>query len=168
MAIAPTKDWHEVLLKKWLLWDSSAVIRIIQYEAEEIFDELKKIETTNVYIHPVQLELLATKVKADSLKRSAIMAEHLDLMPFTIKEIEMATKLQVAIGIKSQPSAADLYIGATLAGKNSDKFYMITHNIIDFPAPYFKKEGYVTLFSDIGVCSLAILSFDEMSMKKQR
>lgn len=164
MAIAAHTDWRKFLQDKWLLWDTSAVIKAIQFEADDIFEQLSNIEVANVYISPVELELLATKQKIDKLKRSEILAEHLAPMPFTIKELNMAKKLQTAIGAIGQPSAADLYVGATLAASGSDKFFMITHNISDFPAPYFKKECFITMFTDTGVCSLAILSFNKSSL----
>lgn len=164
MAIAENIDWKSLLADKWLLWDTSAIIKVIKFEGEGIFGELKNNKTENVYIHPVQLELLATKVKQDSLKRSAIMAEYLEIMPFTNKELVMARKLQTAIGTIAQPSPSDLYIGATLAASSSDKFFLITHNIKDFPAPYFVKECYITLYTDLGICSLAILSFNKTSL----
>lgn len=165
MAIAQHTDWRVVLKNNWLLWDTSAIIRAIQFEAEKIFEELEGIDVANVYISPVELELLATKNRIDKLKRSDLMAEHLSLMPFTIKELNMAKRLQAAIGSIGQPSAADLYVGATLAASGSDKFYMVTHNIVDFPAPFFRKECFITLFTDVGVCSLAVLSFDKSTLR---
>ena len=164
MAIAAHTDWREFLKNKWLLWDTSAVIKVIQFDAEDIFSELVNIKTESVYISPVELELLATKNKVDKLKRSEIMADYLFLMPFTIKELNKARVLQTAIGNIGQPSAADLYVGATLAASASDKFFMITHNIADFPAPYFKKECFITTYTDTGVCSLAVLSFNKTSL----
>lgn len=159
MAIAPVVDWRVALKDKWLLWDTSGVVKAIHYESEDIFDELATLGVTNVYIHPVELELLATNNDKDKLKRSVLLASHFIPMPFTTKELDMAKKLQAAMSSRIQPSIADLYLGATLAVKKSAKFYMITHNIKDFPAPYFKKECYVTLFDDTQVCSLAIVSF---------
>lgn len=164
MAIAPHVDWRKLLVNKWLLWDTSAIIKAIQYDAGDIFQELESIKVENVYISPVELELLATKDKAEKLRRAEIMTDHLWLMPFTIKELNRAKVLQAAIGNIGQPSAADLYVGATLAASSSDNFYMVTHNIKDFPAPYFKKECYMTFYTDTGVCSLAILRFEKTSL----
>lgn len=164
MPLAPYIDWHEFLKDKWLLWDTCALIRVIEYKAVEVFDELLHIGVQNVYIHPVQLELLATADQRKALERAATLAESLSPIRFGARELEKARQLQVAIGATSPPSAVDLYVGATLANNNADKMCMITENIKDFPSPYFHQKCYINLQDIRGSASLAILSFDKNSL----
>jgi hypothetical protein len=161
MAVAPTIDWRRFVVNKWLLWDACAIIKVIKYEAEEIFTELAKLHVTNIYINPVQLELLATVHEKDSIKRSGILAQYFDLFPFGASQLEMAKKVQLATGAISQPSPTDLYLGATLATQNPALTCLITENMKDFPADYFKRECYVTLHDNKTACSLAILTTKE-------
>ena len=158
MAVAPTIDWHSVVPSKWLLWDSSAIIRVIQYKGESIFDELQELDVVNVYIKPVELELLATSNSKESVKRSDLLDQYFDLpIPFTNNEITMASKIQVITGTIGQPSPVDLFLGAVLA-KHAHSMLLITENIKDFPAPYFTRECYVNLQDEKTACSLAFLS----------
>jgi hypothetical protein len=126
MPVAPIVDWREFLRDKWLLWDTCAIIRLIDYKAEDIFSDLNSLGVKSVYIHPVQLELLATADQKQAIKRAVLMTQELTLIPFTIKELIMAKKIQAAIGSTSPPSAVDLYVGATLANNNPDKMCLIT------------------------------------------
>lgn len=160
MPVAPMTDWKQFVRGKWLFWDTSAVIRVIHYQAEDIFIELEKLSVTNCYISPVELELLATQNNADQIKRLAVLARHLELFPFTASDLDRARRIQLAIGSISQPSPTDLYLAATLVGQNPKLVSIITENIRDFPAPYFARECYVTLQNDKTSCSLAFLSSD--------
>lgn len=162
--LAPYVDWHGFLKDKWLLWDTCALIRVIDYKATEVFEELAGIDVQNVYIHPVQLELLATADRRKAIERAATLTESLIPIPFGVKELKKAREIQVAIGSTSPPSAVDLYVGATLANNNPDKMCMITENIKDFPAPYFRQECYINLQDIRGSASLAILTFDKDSL----
>jgi predicted nucleic acid-binding protein len=164
MPVAPDISWRSFLKGKWLLWDTCAVIRLIDYKAENIFIELNSLDVKSVYIHPVQLELLATADQKQAIKRAVLMTQELTLIPFTIKDLNMAKNIQTAIGSTSPPSAVDLYVGATLANNNPDKMCLITQNVKDFPSPYFNQECHITLSDVRGACSLTILTFDKTSL----
>jgi hypothetical protein len=164
MPLAPVVDWHTYLKGKWLLWDTCALIRVVEYKATEVFDELAAIGVENVYIHPVQLELLATADQKKAIERAAALAENLTPIPFGNRELEKARDIQLAIGSTSPPSAVDLYVGATLANNNSEKMCLITENIKDFPSPFFTQQCYITLQDVRGSASLAVLTFDKNSL----
>lgn len=166
MPIAKHVDWREFLKDKWLLWDTCAVINVIKYDEDELFSQLKENGVKNVYIHPIQLELLATSDAKEAIKRADILDKELELLPFTVNELKTAKNLQVAIstGSTSPPQAMDLYVGATLANNNPEKMCLITHNIKHFPSPYFKQECYITLHNDRSASSLAILTFNKSSL----
>lgn len=164
MPLAPVVDWHTFLKNKWLLWDTCALIRVVDYKATEVFEELTAVGVENVYIHPVQLELLATADQKKAIKRAATLAENLIPIPFGNKELDKAREIQLAIGSTSPPSAVDLYVGATLANNNPEKMCMITENIKDFPAPYFTQQCYITLQDVRGSASLAVLTFNKESL----
>lgn len=165
MPIAEQSDWKTIVRNKWLLWDTSGINRVIQYNSEDIFSEIESLGGTNVDIHMVELELLATNNKLDSLRRSAVLDNHFTMLPFKERTMNVAKALQSAFGAMCQPSPTDLYLGATLASYDTDRLYMVTENIRDFPAPYFNKLGFINLYADRGVCALTILSFSADSIE---
>lgn len=163
MPVADDIDWKDFIKGKWLLWDSCALIKVIKYQAEDIFDTLAALKTLNLYIPPVQLELFATNDKQDSIKRAAALSTYFDLIAFTNVEIEKARKIQAVIGAICQPSPVDLFLAGTIARYNSSP-YLVTENTRDFPSPYFKKECFITLHDDKSTCALTILSIDKSKL----
>jgi hypothetical protein len=96
MSVAPIISWKQFVAKKWLLWDACAIIKIIKYDAEDIFADLAALDVTNIYINPVQLELLATTDQKESIRRSGILTKYFDPFPFGVNELEMAKKSAIS------------------------------------------------------------------------
>lgn len=123
MSLAEYNNWTKELAGRWLLWDTSAILRVLQYDAAEILDQY-----------------------FDGRK------------PTTAVELDLAEKIQVAIGALGQPSPADLYLAATLARYPTNRIALVTENVSDFPKPYFDRLSYITLESDNNACTLSLLT----------
>jgi len=47
------KQWNEAIKDKHLIFDTDAIISILAFKAEAIFDDFKKLKTKNCLIDPV-------------------------------------------------------------------------------------------------------------------
>jgi hypothetical protein len=159
LPIAEHTDWRPLVANKWLLWDTSAVMKVVEFEADDLFAELERLGVINLYISPVQIELAATADRKAVIQRADMLAKHFDYpFPFTQNEIEMARKIQSAMSSTCNPGPTDLYLGATLANQNSDLIRLLTGDLKDFPDPFFKRDAYIMLQSSRHSFPLGVLT----------
>lgn len=155
------KGWKSIVKDKWLLVDSDAIISIIAFNQEYIFDELKALNVSLLYIHPVLLELMNTNSPATKLQRSKLLVDY-DFTELSIKDTEMKSSAQIqrSLPLTCQPSPTDLYLGSIIAKHNEKDRLLLTANIRDFPLPLYTREGHIILQSDTNIKTLTILCLD--------
>jgi hypothetical protein len=153
-------DWRDVIGKRWLLWDTNAINDVIVYDAIEIFEELRSLDIPSCYIHPIELELLATNSPAQQFSRANLLAREFTEIPLRDDIVAKAKLIQQTISSTVQPSIADLYLGGVLANYPPGKMLLLTSNLRDFPAPYFRRESYVTFEGPRKSSSPAFISAD--------
>jgi hypothetical protein len=154
------QDWKDVIGKRWLLWDTNAINDVLVYHATEIFEELRSLDIPNCYIHPVELELLATNSPVEQFARANLLAREFTEIPLRDDIVAKAKVIQQTISSIVQPSIADLYLGGVLANYPSGKVLLLTSNLKDFPVPYFRRECYVTFEGPRKSASPAFISAD--------
>ncbi len=146
---------------KWLLWDTCALIRIVDCDANNLMNHLNQVVTENVTIKPVILELGATKDQKMALKRMGYVEKYMGTILRTNLDIagDKTSEIQAQLPRNSQPGAVDLMLASTLAkhGTN-DKMLLVTENIQDFPEPLFTKKGFLMVSNDTKSYGLTLLS----------
>lgn len=160
--ITEATSWKAVAAHKWVIFDADAIISIVAFSQEYIFDELKSLDVSFVYIHPVLLELMNTNSPTEKLRRSKLLVDY-DFVeiPLTASELKHASEIQKSLPIKSTPSPTDLYLGAALARHHEEDRFLLTANIKDFPLPLYTRKGYMLLQNTTGVKLLTLLCLDK-------
>ncbi|PJE58202.1 MAG: hypothetical protein COU81_02010, partial [Candidatus Portnoybacteria bacterium CG10_big_fil_rev_8_21_14_0_10_36_7] len=132
---------------KFLLFDTDAIISIISYKAEKIFDELKSLNVTNCYIHPVYAELLRTQSNAERIKRQSVISKFLfQKLPLVKKDFDNASLIQIWLFNKQRyPSPTDLYMAGKLESYPHNDILLLTSNLNDFLHPLFKRTASIVL-----------------------
>jgi predicted nucleic acid-binding protein len=157
--------WKKVVPDKWILFDTDAIISILKFEQEYIFNELYKLGAKFVYIHPVLLELMNTDNPRQKLQRTKLLRDYRFLeLPLHADEIKLAGQIQNSLPLKCQPSPTDLYLGGTLARHPHENCLLLTANIKDFPMPVYKRKGHILLQSDQNVKVLSLLVIDKAQL----
>ena len=162
MSIFLSDGLKGVVHDKWLLWDTSALIRVVDCDAEEVFEKLMELGISeNVTIKPVILELGATGDAKTAVKR----ADYAERFITNIIKLNIDTthdnteKIQASMPAQSQPGAVDLMLASSLSQYNS-KMLFITENIKDFPEPLFNKVGFLMVSNSGRSFGLTILKMD--------
>jgi len=151
-------DWKNVCKLKHVLFDTDAIISIIEFGAQSLFDEFKNIKATNCYIHPTYTELLATDNSTKRvLRQNLILKKDFNMLPLTKNEFDNASNAQTWLALKKcYPSPTDLYLAGRLASFQHDKILLLTGNISDFPYPLFERKAIIILQNEK---QMKILSF---------
>ena len=163
--ITEFSDWGKIVKGKYLLFDTDAIINIIHYSTHDFFKELKQLEVTNCFIHPVYIELMRTDKNIERLKRQVVVNEsNFYEMPFTQDVFINAQIVQQSLAsVNCFPSPADLYLSGFLA-KYHRSMFLLTRNTQDFPAQLFNREGYVIFQDEKHTCTLSLLSINPKSL----
>lgn len=162
MAIFFSHNIEAVLKSKWLLWDTGALIRVVDCDAEEVFTQLAVLGLReSVTIKPVVLEMGATKDLRLRAKRAEYMDSYIDVtLPTDLSSANDKTlQIQQSIPTTGQPGAVDLMLASTLI-KYKTSMLLITENVRDFPEPLFNKEGFVMVANSGQSFGLTVLSVD--------
>lgn len=155
-------SWKNIVSEKWVIFDADAIISILSFGQEYIFDELKALGVSFVYIHPVLLELMNTNSATEKLRRSKLLIDYDFVeLPITINEVKLSNQIQKSMPLKSTPSPTDLYLGGTVARHNDEDRFLLTANIKDFPLPIYTRKGYVLLQNETSVKLLSLLCVDK-------
>ncbi len=160
-------DWKDVVKDKHILFDSDAIISIIAFKAQDLFDELKKLNVTFTYINPVLLELRETGSEKERLERNTVLSKYgFAELAITNNESSKAELIQKSkpIGVKGNPSATDYYLGGTLARYAQSNTYLLTGNAKDFPMPLFTREAFIPLVNQTDVKALCVIGLDESKL----
>lgn len=152
-------DWRKALKDKHLLFDTSAIMNIIQFEAIDLIEEMKANNVDLNTIEPVFIELLATDSDMRSLVRqSFIMENQFTFLPLMKRNFDDARILQAELRkLKSFPSPTDLYLGCLLEQYRSSGMLLITCDHKDFPEPMYTRMGQIILCNSKSFCVLSIL-----------
>lgn len=156
-------NFNNLIKEKWLLWDTCALIRITDCEADELMEHLSGIVSENITIKPVLLELGATKEQKLAFKRMGYAEKYIStILKTNIDEPgDKTAVIQELLPSKSQPGAVDLMIASTLAKYGAgDKILLVTENIQDFPEPLFEKKGFFMVSSDLKSYGLTLLAIN--------
>lgn len=153
-------DWANQLQGKYLLFDTSAIINILEYGGRDLMEKLKKSEVGLSTIEPVYVELLATDSDAKRVERQSFIQEfEFQILPITKANFENSRILQAELRLKRcYPSPTDLYLGSILNSYSSSGMVLITCDHKDFPEPVYSRDGHIILYSDKSVTVLLILS----------
>lgn len=158
-----SSNFDELAKGKWLLWDTCALIRAIDCDADSLMNYLNKLVAENVTIKPVILELGATKDQKLALKRMGYAEKYISTILKTNLDVtgDKTSEIQALLPRNSQPGAVDLMLASTLAkyGAN-DKVLLVTENIQDFPEPLFVKKGFFMVSNDTKSYGLTLLSIN--------
>jgi len=155
---------YKELNEKDLLFDANAIIKIVDFEANYIIEKLMKEKVALLHTHQVFLELMATDNVSLRTKRQLFLDQYGfgEIPHIETKARAKAVKLQEELHkLDCHPSPTDLYLGACLDTQvtGSTKTFLVTANIKDFPAPIFKKMGFLVLNSDKNVQAFTVVYF---------
>lgn len=169
MAFFFSEDLESLLKDKWLLWDTCALIRTTDCDADKLFRQLAKLWVENVTIKPVLLELGATNDQKLALKRADYADRHISVVLKTNIDgpRDSTTVVQEALPKSSQPGAVDLMLASTLVQYGGGKkMLLVTENIKDFPEPLFTKEGFMMVSNETKSFGLTLLTIDSSKLPK--
>lgn len=152
-------DWPSKLRGKYILFDTSAIINILEYGSQDLMSKLKTLNLDLSTIEPVYIELLATDNDAKRVERQSFIQEYeFHILPITKNNFENARILQAELRIlRCYPSVTDLYLGSVLTNYNSSGMVLMTCDHKDFPEPTYSKEGQIILRKDNNLAILSIL-----------
>jgi len=158
-------SWKGIVPSKWIIFDADAVISILSFGQEHVFDDLKALGALFVYIHPVLLELMNTNSPAEKLRRSKLLVDYdFTELPLHADELKLASNIQKSLPLKSTPSPTDLYLGGALAKHHEENRLLLTANIKDFPLPIYTRKGYILLQSETNIKLLTLLCVDKQHL----
>lgn len=156
-------NWQDVVRGKWLIFDTDALISIIQFDAMDLFEELRSLGITFTYINPVLLELMNTERSKDKLKRASVLSDYgFTELPVNVAEMKNANRIQKSwpIGVKGNPSSTDYYLGGVLARYSNESAYILTSNVKDFPQPIFTRKAFIPLVNQTDFKGICIVGID--------
>lgn len=158
-------NWTTLVPDKWILFDADAVISILEFNQQHIFDELQQLNAEMAFINPVLLELMNTNDPKRKLQRTKLFTDYEFLeLPIHSQEIKLARQIQKSLPFKCQPSPTDLYLGGTLAKHHNNNCLLLTANIKDFPMPIYKRKGHILLQNDHSLKTLSLLTVDSSQL----
>lgn len=154
------QPWKSVVEGKWVIFDTDAIASIMVFDRLDLMDELKGVASGFAVIHPVQLELFRTNSSKERIARMKLLNDY-DFVeiPLNSRELRAAMDIQKSLPVTSQPSAVDLYLGATLINHHNDRL-VLTANIKDFPMPMYPRVGHMLLQDDRKTKLFTFLSLD--------
>lgn len=158
-----SSNFDELAKDKWLLWDTCALVRVVDCDADNLMAYLNKVVAENVTIKPVILELGATKDQKLAFKRMGYADRYISTILKTNLDIasDKTSEIQAQLPRNSQPGAVDLMLASTLAKYGvGDKVLLVTENIQDFPKPLFIKKGFFMVSNDMKSYGLTLLSIN--------
>jgi len=159
------QGWKTVAADKWIIFDTDAVISILEFGQLYILDELKELHAEFVYINPVLLELMNTNDAKRKLQRSKVLVDYDFIeLPLHQEEIKLAGRIQKSLPLRCQPSPTDLYLGGTLARHHEENRLLLTANIKDFPLPIYTRKGHLLLQNDHSLKTLSLLCTDNTQL----
>lgn len=157
-------DWADIVSGKFLLFDSDAIISLIEYEAKDLFLELEKLGVEFCIIHPVYVELLKTDNPAKRVERQQLLDQYkFTVLPLTKGEMDKARDIQEYLLLSKSYTASptDLYLGGRLATFTKQaSIYLLTSNLSDFPSTLYKRETGIVLQNNKSTKIISILSIN--------
>lgn len=152
-------DWRKSLKDRHLLFDTSAVINIINFKATDLIEEMKAINVDLNTIEPVFIELLATDNTTRSLERQSFVIENkFTFLPLVKRNFDEARILQAELRkLQCFPGPTDLYLGCILEQYKPSGMLLITCDHKDFPEPKYTRIGQIILCNSKSFCVLSIL-----------
>lgn len=152
-------NWSSKLKNKYLLFDTSAIINILEYSSRDLMDKLKELNVDLSTIEPVYIELLTTDNDAKRVEKQSFIQEYeFHILPITKNNFENARTLQVELRtLRCYPSPTDLYLGSILSNYSSSGMVLITCDHKDFPEPAYSKKGQIILRSNNSLAILSVL-----------
>lgn len=161
MPYSRSTNWKQLVKNKWLIFDTDAVISLIEFNATDVLEKMKSSRVVFSYIHPVLLEIMNTDSEKKAIERSELLDRYDFIqLPLTKNETNLATKIQnsLPVNLKCQPSATDFYLGGTLAKyAESKKAFLLTSNTKDFPQPIYTRENFIILTNAQDVKCISII-----------
>lgn len=159
-------SWKAIVPNKQIIFDADAIISILSFGQEYIFDDLKNLGANFAYSHPVLLELMNTNSPSEKLRRSKLLNDHGFLeLPLGQTERNLASQIQKSLPLKSTPSPTDLYLGSIVAaGHNNEDRFLLTANLKDFPLPIYTRKGCMLLQNETNVKVLSFLCVDKSQL----
>lgn len=153
-----------------LLFDTNAIIDIIDFDAKSLLDVFRdKYNLTFLTIDPVLVELYATKDHPTRTQRQFLISDYkFFTQPLTKQDLDVSREIQVW-GSKNGcfPSPTDLYLASILHhySKSSEKVYLISRDLKDFPRPLFDRVGHIILHNNRSSNLLTLLSINTSQLK---
>lgn len=162
-------NWKDILPYKHLLFDTDAIISIIEFKAESLCKELKKQNVEFCIIHPVYIEIIRTENTAKRIERQEfINTQHFTTLPLTKAEMEKGIEILTYLLANKTYTASptDLYLGGRLATYSGKNIFLLTSNLRDFPHPLYTRETGIILQSQNGMKILSVLSLNGPEFNK--
>ncbi len=163
-------NFKEHISEATIIFDSSAIIQIVESESEELMPQLQKLHCDFLYLHTVLLEIMRTNNSGLRTRYIAFLAKN----NFTLRELpekvirNMVLEMQTELyNHERYPSPTDLYLATILKLYSSDEVqtYLLTGNLKDFPKQIFGRVNYVILEGDKGVNTLSFLKYGQVNKK---
>lgn len=150
---------------KNILLDNSAIVKLIEYNQEDILVKLKQAGIILHIIHPTKLEFLCYPNGKIRLKRLALLSDlDITILRFnsTDRRFEQSCdKIQTKLfNLSFTPGAIDIMLASTLDyyKDSTEPFAILTADIKDFPNILFKRQEIITLESQKDIRHLVILT----------
>lgn len=162
-------EWKDIVKNKHVLFDSDAIISLIEYEALSVFEVFKSLDVTNCYIHPVYTEILRTdKLSKRNFRQAIITNNDFAMLPLTINDFNKASQVQKWLSnTNCFPSPTDLYLSGKMAEFHHDRILLLSGNLRDFPFPLFNRVGGIVLQNNKQSRILSFLCVNHDELEKQ-
>ena len=161
------KNWQSIVQNKWILFDSDAIIALTKNNTLGVFDDFQELGVICCTIHPVYVELLATKFSNERTIRQAIIdSNNFNILPLRAYQLEKSRNIQIYLErYECFPSPTDLYLAGMLATfKNNNKILLLTGDLSHFHSSIFNREAYLVLQNEKQCRVLCFLSLDNDSI----
>lgn len=163
------EPWDKVVKNKHILFDTDAIISILEYNAISLCDKFKGLDVIFCLIHPVYVELLKTENAGKRIDRQTFLNDYKFIyLPLTIKEMDKAKDIQQYLLTSKSFTASptDVYLGGRLGTLSSGSIYLFTANLTDFPHPLFIRKAGIVLQSNKSCKILHLLQLDNKELSK--
>lgn len=163
------EPWSETVKNKYILFDTDAIISILEYNSVILCDEFNKLGVTFCLIHPVYVELLKTENAVKRIDRQTFLNDYKFIyLPLTIKEMDIAKDIQQYLLTSKSFTASptDVYLGGRLGTLSNNSIYLFTANLTDFPYPLFIRKAGIVLQSNKSCKILHLLQLDKSELEK--
>jgi len=154
-------------IRKKILFDTDAIIGIIEYQATELLDLLRRNKVDFHHIHPVYIELANTDNKKKQTERFDLLFKYrFNALSLTSIEMKNALKIQARLySLNCRTEPTDLYLAGTLLKFQPNSIYLLSGNFTHFPYPVFTRSAHVIFQSKVNGKVFSLFEINRKEIK---